>query len=88
MPIGYLAGEKKLMAGSVLAPFELKEGEALELTIFLDKDMVEVFANDRQAIMTSHESGLGKTEIELFSEGAAIQASVKGWKMRSTYGNN
>lgn len=33
------------------APFELKEGEALTLDIFVDKSVVEVYANERQAIV-------------------------------------
>jgi len=85
MPIRYLPNEEMLAVGDVKAPFDLKQGETLHLSIFLDKDMVEVFANDRQAIATGQRNGFEKTGIELFSEGGAIQATVKGWKMRSTY---
>ena len=85
MAVRYLADEKKLAVADVKAPFELKDGEALELTIFLDKDMVEVFANGRQAIATGEEEAWKRTGIELFSEGGVIQASVKGWQMRSIY---
>ena len=86
MSIRYLPKEKKLAVADVKAPFELKKGETLNLSIFLDKDMVEVFANDRQAIATGQKNGYKKTGIELFSKGGTIQANVKGWKMRSTYG--
>jgi len=85
IPIRYLPNEEKLAVGDVKAPFDLKQGETLHLSIFLDKDMVEVFANDRQAIATGQRNGFEKTGIELFSDGGAIQATVKGWKMRSTY---
>ena len=85
LAIRYIADEKKLAVGDVKAPFELKKGESLQLSIFLDKDMVEVFANDRQAIATGQRNGYKKTAIEIFSEGGAIQATVQGWKMRSTY---
>ena len=85
LPIRYLPKERKLAVGDVKAPFELKQGETLTLSIFIDKDMVEVFANDRQAITTGQKNGYKKTGIELFSKGGAIQAKVKGWKMRSTY---
>jgi sucrose-6-phosphate hydrolase SacC (GH32 family) len=85
MPIRYLPKEKKLAVADVKAPLELKKGESLQLSIFLDKDMVEVFANDRQAITTGQKNGYKKTAIELFSKGDAIQATVKGWKIRSTY---
>ena len=32
------------------APFELREGETLSLDVFIDKCVVEVYANERQAI--------------------------------------
>ncbi|MHC4157303.1 MAG: GH32 C-terminal domain-containing protein, partial [Planctomycetota bacterium] len=34
----------------VVAPFELKKGEPLHFRVFLDKPMLEVFANDRQCL--------------------------------------
>lgn len=46
-PITIQAGNRKLAIGKIAAPFELKPGEALNLRVFLDKGMVEVFANDR-----------------------------------------
>ena len=36
------------------APFELKEGEGLNLRIFIDRSLVEIFINDRQAIVQMH----------------------------------
>jgi beta-fructofuranosidase len=33
------------------APFRLKDGERLKLRVFVDKSVVEVFANSRQAVM-------------------------------------
>ena len=36
--------------GVVEAPFALRPGETLKLRVFLDKPMLEVFANDRQCI--------------------------------------
>jgi sucrose-6-phosphate hydrolase SacC (GH32 family) len=85
MRIGYLADEKKLVVGEVKAPFELKEDEALRLTVYLDKGMVDVFANDRQAVTTGLADGHKRTGIDLFAMGDDIRATVKGWKMRSTY---
>jgi len=40
-------GPKSIEAG----PFELKPGEPLQLRVFVDKSVVEVFANGRQAVM-------------------------------------
>lgn len=32
------------------APFALKEGEKLHLRVFIDKSVIEIYANHRQAI--------------------------------------
>jgi sucrose-6-phosphate hydrolase SacC (GH32 family) len=85
MRIGYLADEKKLVVGEVKAPFELEDGEALSLTVYLDKGMVDVFANGRQAVTTGMEDGYKRPGVEVFADGADANASVKGWKMRSIY---
>ncbi|MBQ7386784.1 MAG: glycoside hydrolase family 32 protein [Clostridia bacterium] len=57
------------------APFELSDGEELSLDIFVDKSVVEVYANNRQAIcrrvypsLSQRECGIrliGKTPIRL-----------------------
>lgn len=44
------SGSEGEMKGKESAPLVLKEGEALMLDIFVDKSVVEVFANERQAI--------------------------------------
>jgi sucrose-6-phosphate hydrolase SacC (GH32 family) len=85
MRIGYLADEKMLVVGEVKAPFELEDGEALALTVYLDKGMVDVFANGRQAVTTGMEDGYKRPGVEVFADGADANASVKGWKMRSIY---
>lgn len=64
------------------APLELKNGEPLILRIFVDKSIVEVFANDRQAIGRMVYPTLGGKGISLFSEGGNIEAtSVKVWEL-------
>ncbi len=65
------------------APFELRIGEALILRVFVDKSVVEVYANDRQAICRrvypGRDDSLG---VVLFAdEGKAEFASVKAWEM-------
>ena len=47
------AESKTLRVGSVHAPFALKKGEDLALRVFIDKNLVEVFANDRQAAVAA-----------------------------------
>ena len=52
------------------APFELKDGERLKLRIFVDKSVVEVFANSRQAVMRRiYPSRSDSVGVRLFSTG-------------------
>ena len=65
------------------APFELGEDEALELRVFVDQSVVEVYANDRQAICRrvypGRKDSLG---VVLFAKGGQAKvASVKAWEM-------
>jgi beta-fructofuranosidase len=64
------------------APLELNNGEPLVLRIFVDKSIVEVFANDRQAIARMVYPTLGGKGISLFSEGGSIETkSIKKWEL-------
>jgi len=72
-------GPKSVEAG----PFELKQDEPLRLRVFVDKSVVEVFANNRQAVMRriypSRQDSIG---VRLFSEGGAITVPVlRAWDM-------
>jgi beta-fructofuranosidase len=71
----------------VSAPFTLKKGEDLTLRVFIDKNLVEVFANDRQAVMNAPKLvSLDNTGARLFSAGSDMQVkSVTSWKMKSVY---
>ncbi len=52
------------------APFRLKDGERLKLRIFVDKSVVEVFANSRQAIARRiYPSRPDSVGVRLFSTG-------------------
>jgi beta-fructofuranosidase len=78
--------ESKVMEmGEIKPPFELKKGEDLNLRIFLDKSMVEVFVNDRQAAVYMQQHDKENLGISLFSKGGDIAAKVRGWKMKSIY---
>ena len=73
------AGPKSVEAG----PIELTPGETLKLRIFVDKSIVEVFANGRQAVMRriypSRDDSMG---VALFSEGGpASVATLEAWGM-------
>ncbi len=72
-------GPKSVEAG----PFELQPDEPLELRVFVDKSVVEVFANGRQAVMRriypSREDSIGVT---LFANGGpANVATLEAWDM-------
>jgi len=78
-------GEKSLAMGNINPPFELKKGEDLNLRVFLDKRLVEIFANDRQAAVYFEKHNKENVGISLFSKGGDIKAKVTGWKMKSIY---
>ncbi|UCG48485.1 MAG: GH32 C-terminal domain-containing protein [Phycisphaerales bacterium] len=84
-PITIKPQSKVLAMGGIEPPFELKEGEDLKLRIFLDKGMVEVFANDRQAAVYMQKHDKENVGISLFTRGGDMTASVRGWKMKSIY---
>ncbi|HOZ48765.1 MAG TPA: GH32 C-terminal domain-containing protein [Candidatus Hydrogenedentes bacterium] len=65
------------------APFELGGDDVLRLRVFVDKSVVEIYANDRQAIgrrvYPGRDDSLG---IALFANGGeAAFTSVKAWDM-------
>ncbi len=65
------------------APLVLKEGERLRLRVFIDKSVVEIYANDRQAICRrvcpGRNDSLG---VVLFARGGEAKiSSVKAWEM-------
>jgi len=69
------------------APFELAEGEPLELRIFVDRSIIEVFANGRRflglRVYPTREDARG---VSLFSTGGDAElASLQAWHMRSVW---
>ena len=72
-------GPKSVEAG----PFELPTGEPLRLRVFVDRSVVEVFANGRQSVMRriypSRPDSLG---VKLFSHGGPVTVSTfEAWDM-------
>ena len=77
---------KTLNVGYVNPPFELKKGEDLTLRVFIDKSMVEVFANDRQAAVAWHDYEPDNLHVSLFSKGGPVTVeTVETWRMKSAY---
>ncbi|HNQ90874.1 MAG TPA: GH32 C-terminal domain-containing protein [Verrucomicrobiota bacterium] len=73
-------GPRTLEAG----PFELEAGEPLELRVFVDKSVVEVFANDgRQAVMRRlYPSRADSLGVRLFSVGGPASVPlIEAWDM-------
>jgi beta-fructofuranosidase len=63
-------------------PLKLAAGEPLKLRILLDRSVIEVFANDRQAITRRIYPATTSTHLELFSNGGASElASLTIWDM-------
>ena len=75
--------ENKRVVTAQEAPFELLPGESLKLRVFLDRSVLEVFANGRQCvtqrIYPTRGDSLGVT---LFSSGGSVDVkSVDAWDM-------
>ena len=80
------AGSKTLTVDYINPPFELRANEDLTLRIFIDKSMIEVFANDRQAALAWHQYPPDRLHISLFSKGGDLTVKqVTAWKMRTIY---
>ncbi|MCG2660064.1 MAG: glycoside hydrolase family 32 protein [Kiritimatiellae bacterium] len=70
-----------------VAPFELEDSEPLKLRIFIDKSVVEVFANGRQCvalrIYPERKDSLG---VSIRAQGKdALLRSLDVWQMKSIY---
>ena len=64
-------------------PLELAPGEPLRLRVFVDRSVVEVFANERQAVMRRiYPTRRDRREVTLFARGAGVRArAVTAWDM-------
>lgn len=77
-----------LLIGSTEAPFavaDLPEGEDLELRIFIDKYLVEVFANARQAALAAYMDYQSANGLYVYAYGDPLNIrQLKIWKMKAT----
>ena len=88
-PITFEPEAKTLAMGATKIPFELPVGEDLELRIFLDKSIVELFVNDRLAALAPVRNAPENQGVSLFSEFDSVAVKeVTGWKLRSIYAGN
>jgi len=72
-------GRKSIEAG----PLELGANESLKLQVFVDKSVVEVFANDRQAVMRRiYPTRKDSAGVILFAKGgSATVRTLQAWEM-------
>lgn len=65
------------------APFMLKNGEKVTLRVFLDKSILEVFANERQCItQVVYPTLKDAINVEVFTEDSPIKAEeIKSWSL-------
>ncbi len=70
-----------------VAPLMLEEGETLKLRIFIDKSVVEVFANGKQALAARvYPSRTDAVGFSIHSHGKeAFLKSLVSWQMKSIY---
>jgi beta-fructofuranosidase len=74
-----------LKIGSNSSPLELHDGEPLNLHVFLDHSVMEVYANDHFASARVVQSALppqGRTRIELYSLVANTRASMQVYELK------
>jgi len=64
------------------APLILGKGEKLELDIFVDKSVIEVFANERQAICRRvYPEKADSVNVCLYSEGISLFSGITVYEM-------
>ncbi|MCE2489214.1 MAG: GH32 C-terminal domain-containing protein [Anaerolineae bacterium] len=68
-------------------PLALAADEALHLRIFVDRSIIEVFANERQCLtLRAYPSRADSAGVSLFARGGAAQLrSLSAWQMRSVW---
>jgi len=78
-----------LEVGGEKAPFVLKADEPLTLRVFVDGTIVEVFANDVQAVIADKKRNAGtkiNDRVVLFSAaGDMMMDKITAWRMKSAY---
>ena len=88
LPILFRPETGTLRLGNTEAPFsiaDLPPGEDIDLRIFIDKYLVEVFVNDRQAMVASYGDYRNKNNLSAFTVGAPITLKkLEIWKLHPT----
>jgi len=78
-----------LNVGYVTPSFQVKASEDLTLRLFIDKSMIEVFVNERHAVVAWHEYPPDNRHISLFAKGGNLLVKkMTAWKLKSIYAGN
>jgi sucrose-6-phosphate hydrolase SacC (GH32 family) len=72
-----------LAIGDIEAPF-VGDGDSVTLRVFIDKGMVEVFADDRQAMIATHDYRPESTHVGLFADDR-VTVDLVAWRLNSIY---
>lgn len=88
LPIVFRPETGMLRVGTAEAPFRVSDlavDEDVVLRIYIDRHVVEVFVNDRQAMMAHHRDYQGRPSLTAFTIGApTVLKKVEAWKIRPT----
>lgn len=70
-----------------IGPLKLEEGEPLRLRVFIDRSIVEVFANDRQCLtLRAYPEREDSTGVSLFARGGSAKLeSLDAWQIESIW---
>lgn len=70
-----------------IGPLYLKDGELLRLRVFIDRSIVEVFANDRQCLtLRAYPTRKDSTGVSVFARGSeANLVSMNAYQMKSVW---
>lgn len=70
-----------------IGPLYLKDGEPLHLRVFIDRSVIEVFANGRQCLtLRAYPTRPDSTQVSVFARGSEARlVSLTGWQMKSIW---
>lgn len=70
-----------------VAPFKLRDGEALRLRVFVDRSAVEVFVNGRQCLaLRVYPGRKDSVGVSVRAQGSdAVLRSLDAWQMKSIW---
>jgi len=80
-----MKGGKNPQVTEQVAPLRLKKGEKLRLRVFLDRSILEVFANSQCVTQRIYPTRNDSTGVVLFSKGGAVEVErLDAWQMAPT----